>query len=77
MGTITINLDEKTEQRFRKNVALKFGKHKGALGKAVAEALNKWNNEQADFEYVMELLDKDVDRGGYMYENRDELHVRD
>lgn len=76
MGTITINIDEKTEKRFRENVKRKYGKKKGSLGAAVAEALNKWNNEQADFEFTLQLLDNATDRGGYQYESRDELHSR-
>jgi hypothetical protein len=77
MGTITINVDDKVEERFRKNVAMKYGMRKGALGEAVAEALEHWNNEHADLEFTMRLLEQKKDRGGYRYMDRGELHARD
>ena len=77
MGTITINIDDKTEEQFRMNVKRKFGTKKGALGAAVVEALKQWNAEHVDLEFSLELLGRSQDRGGYGYENREELHVRD
>ncbi len=42
MGRMTIELPEKLERDFRARVALKYGGEKGALGKAIAEALELW-----------------------------------
>jgi hypothetical protein len=42
MGTITINVDDDTESRFRQAVLSEYGKGKGVLGKAVTEAINGW-----------------------------------
>lgn len=77
MSTITINLDEETEKLFRKNAILKFGKRKGSLSKALTEAIHKWSVEQIDLHKTMELMDKAKDRGGVLYESRDELYLRD
>ena len=42
MGTITINISDETEQKFREAVKAELGEGKGKLGKAVEESLNKW-----------------------------------
>jgi hypothetical protein len=76
MATVTINIDDEIEEQFRKNVQMKYGKRKGALGTAVAEALEQWNKEHADIEYTLRLLDEAKDRGGYQYTDRSELHAR-
>jgi|ACXL01.1.fsa_nt_gi hypothetical protein len=40
--TITVNLNEEVENEFRKKAALKYGKRKGYLGKAITEAMDQW-----------------------------------
>ena len=45
MGTITINISDQTEERFRATVKERLGEGKGKLGKAVAEAINKWTED--------------------------------
>jgi coenzyme F420-reducing hydrogenase alpha subunit len=42
MGKLTIQVDDKLEEKFRAAVASVKGYHKGALGKAVEEALALW-----------------------------------
>jgi len=46
MGKFTIQVDDKLEEKFRAAVARVKGFHKGALGKAVEEALTLWIAEQ-------------------------------
>ena len=46
MATITINVSQDAAEEFRKVVEEKFGHKKGALGKAVEEAIRKWVDEE-------------------------------
>ena len=39
--TITVNINEKIENEFREKAALKYGKRKGYLGKAMTEAMDE------------------------------------
>ncbi|HLD97033.1 MAG TPA: hypothetical protein VI934_01680 [Candidatus Nanoarchaeia archaeon] len=45
MGTMTINISDETEQKFREKVKETLGEGKGKLGQAVEEAMNKWAEE--------------------------------
>jgi hypothetical protein len=67
MATMTINISEETAKRFREAVATEYGTGKGALGKAVGEALNKWaermNTEKAR-ENALKILNKGFDLKG-------------
>jgi len=45
MGQITFKLDDTTEKIFRKLIPLRFPYKKGAIGEAIAEALNLWFTE--------------------------------
>ncbi len=56
MGTITVNITNETETRFRDAVRDKIGTGKGKLGKAVEEAMNKWIEEEKTDYYVKEAL---------------------
>ena len=40
--TITVNITEKILNEFREKAALRYGKRKGYLGKAVTEAMDQW-----------------------------------
>ncbi|GAB6102457.1 hypothetical protein JCM16138_16800 [Thermococcus atlanticus] len=42
MGVITISVDDDVERKFRKLVAEKYGRIRGALGVAVTEAMRLW-----------------------------------
>lgn len=46
MGTITINIDNDIEQRFRDVVKKEKGEGKGKLGSAVQEALTQWIDQK-------------------------------
>ena len=44
---IKVNLNEEKEKRFRERAMRKFGYRKGALSKAINEAIDAWlNNEE-------------------------------
>jgi hypothetical protein len=76
--TMTVNVDEKTVARFRRFVRMKYGKRKGALGKAVAEAFNelvaKNESESAD-ERLRRLMHKGY-KLGKIIGTRDDWHKR-
>jgi len=78
MGTITINVDDNMEAKFREVVAEEKGVGKGKLGSAVEEALDLWikNKEQKDIaQRQLELMKKGFHLGKYVF-NRDDLHGR-
>ena len=76
MGTLTVNVDAGTEDRFREQVARVYGRRKGALGKALTEAMESWVAQNTSVHRCMELLEKGVHLGGLTYKKRDELHDR-
>lgn len=78
MGTITLNLNDKTEQNFRRVAELTFGKFKGSLGKAANIALQQWADKQTkgNEAKMLELLEKGFKMGKLKYASRDELHER-
>lgn len=79
MGTITVNLKDNIEQEFREVAVETFGKGKGHLGRAFAEALQNWVREHKQEKIAKEALDM-MDRGfacgKLMYRQRSELHER-
>ena len=78
MKTITINVNERAETKFRNAAGLKFGRRKGSLGKAASAALEEWADKQMSGSEakLIELLDRGFDLGGFAYKNRNELHER-
>ena len=46
MGRTMIELPNGIERQFRSKVALKYGGKKGALGKAIKEAIELWLKQQ-------------------------------
>jgi len=46
MGRITFKVDAGIEQQFRLKAMQKFGKQKGFLSKAMAEAINLWTEKE-------------------------------
>lgn len=79
MGTMTINVNDNIEERFRIVVAREKGLGKGRLGSAVEEALDSWikNKEQEDVaKRQLELMKKGFRLGKYTF-NRDDLHGRE
>ena len=77
--TITVNVPEDVEKRFRRVAVSRHGKCKGYLGRAVMEAMENWVEEAETVDAVastMKLLDEGVDLGGLKYRLREELHAR-
>lgn len=78
MGTITINIDDDTEQKFRNCVKETLDTGKGKLGQAVKEALALWIEEKEQKEIAkrqLALLEKGFHFGKYTF-RRDELYDR-
>jgi|GEM_PF-2995689 hypothetical protein len=46
--TVTINVDEEVEARFRKLAHSKYGNRKGSLGKAFTDALNYFISKKGE-----------------------------
>ena len=76
MGTITININDETERLFRERVNQIYGKRKGVLGKAIAEAVMDWGRKKKNLEICMKLLNEGVKMGKIKYKNRGELYER-
>ena len=79
MGTITVNVDDKTEKRFRETVKEVIGTGKGKLGSAVNKALDQWVKMNSDKEIAkrqLALLERGFDLGGSTVKHRSELHER-
>ena len=77
--TLTVNVREDVERRFRRVAASRHGKKKGYLGRALTEAMQRWAEEEEGAEGVAQtlaLLDEGLDLGGLRYSRRDELHER-
>ncbi len=78
MGTITINVDDDLEKKFRKTVIEEEGEGKGKLGGAVSEALSVWlNNKRQEriSKHQLELMEMGFVLGKFKF-TRDELHER-
>ena len=76
MGTITVNVDDDIEERFRKCARDKLSIGKGKLGQAVKEAFELWIKEQAEQDTTkrqLALLEKGFYFGKYVFK-RDELY---
>jgi hypothetical protein len=79
MGTITISVDDDTEERFRAAAKKKLGERKGYLGKATTEALEIWVQKQTQEEIardVLALLEKGHHLGKPLYTERKDLYDR-
>lgn len=78
MGTITLNVKDAAEEKFRRTAQLKFGGGKGSLGKAASTALEQWADREAKGNEAkfLELLEKGFEMGKLKYKSREELHER-
>lgn len=77
--TITINVEERVSEKFRKFAAIKYGKRKGYLGKAIDSAMKLWMTKQESEDvdiHAIEELRKGYHLGGIKYKARGELHER-
>ena len=79
MTTITINVSEEVNRDFREVVKKKIGSNKGALGKAVEEALKEWIEEEKQ-KNIAERQKKMLTKGLYSLNgkkfNREEIYER-
>jgi len=79
MAVITISVNDDLNKKFREIVRRKLGERKGALGKAVEDALNKWLDEERQNEIsreMIELMEEGVGTLGKWKFKRDELYGR-
>ncbi len=78
MGTMTVNVDDEMEQKFRETVAKEKGVGKGKLGSAVQEAFDLWVQEKEQniiAQRQLQLMEKGFRMGKYKFD-REELHER-
>ena len=75
--TITINLDETIEKRFKERARLKYGNRKGSLAKAMNEALEEWLKSDSNdtLKENLRLLESGIEMKKWKF-NRDDLHER-
>ena len=79
MATITINLNDELNNKFREIVKLKIGEGKGTIGKAIEEAITSWIKEKKQIDIaneMMDLMEKGFNMGKIKIKSRDELHER-
>ena len=77
MGTITLSVRDDVEKVFRRMVQERYPMKKGALGRAVTEAMELWIRERQQekvSERALELLKLDFDMGRRMFKTREELY---
>ena len=75
--TITINLDETIEKRFKERARLKYGNRKGSLAKAMNEALEEWlkSHNNDTLKENLKLLESGIEMKKWEF-NREDLHGR-
>lgn len=79
MGTITLSIDDQTEEDFRQLVERILGKRKGALGEAATEAMSLWIREktqEAVARDALDLAEKAYHLGARRYTSRKDLYDR-
>jgi predicted transcriptional regulator len=77
MGTITISIDDDTEQRFREIARNVLGGRKGYLGRATTEAISLWIRDKEQESVAQEaiaLLTKERSLGKHQYRSRKDLY---
>ena len=77
--TITVNVEEDVEEKFRKLASVTYGRRKGYLGKALTEAMREWERKKAETDVnarAIEMLRKGFKMGKITWKSRDELHER-
>lgn len=79
MGTITICIDDATEQRFREVAKNILGGKKGYLGRATTEAISLWIRDKEQDSIAQQglaLLEKEYRLGKYHFSSRQDIHDR-
>lgn len=77
--TITVNVKEDVEERFRKLASATYGRRKGYLGKAITEAMIEWEKKKIASDVnarALEMLRKGFKMGGLKTKDRSEWHER-
>ncbi len=71
--TITVNLDEAVEKKFKEKAILKFGNRKGSLTKAVNEALEQWLKSDGKdvLSENLKLLDTGIEMKKWKFKRED------
>ena len=76
--TITVNVKEDVEEKFRRLASATYGKHKGYLGKAITEAMSTWLEKREERDAIaksLKLLETGIKMKKWKF-NREELHER-
>ena len=78
MGTITVNVSDEVENKFREVAGAVYGNNKGHLGKALEESMTLWIKKEQNTDVVkaMEWLKTGFPMGKIAYKDRSELHER-
>jgi hypothetical protein len=79
MGTITLTIENSTEEKFRELVKKKLGGKKGSLGEATTQALEFWMHHERQEEIAQDalaLLDAGHNFGKRSYSGRKDLYDR-
>ena len=79
MSTVTLNINDLIEEKFRKATKITFGVEKGSLGKAANIALQEWADKKTNDNEakMLELLEKGFAMGKLDFKsNRNALHER-
>jgi hypothetical protein len=79
MGTITICIDDATEQRFREVAKNILGGKKGYLGRATTEAITLWIRDKEQETIAQQgliLLEKEHRLGNWGFGTREDIHDR-
>ena len=76
MVSMTIKIDDKVARVFRAHVKKKYGTKKGALGKAVTDALENQSKRGTYSKEFLSLLENGHSFGGSVKFTRDELYDR-
>lgn len=79
MATITININDGVAKEFREEVMQSIGQRKGALGKAIEEAIKQWLHEKKQKQIakeMIELMEEGIAMGKIKIKSRGELYER-
>ena len=73
--TITVNIDESLERRFKEKARLKYGNKKGSLAKAFNEAIDEWlkSDQNEILNENMKLLNEGIQMKQWNFK-REELY---
>ncbi len=79
MGTITLTIENSTEEKFRELVRKKLGGRRGSLGEATTQALEFWMHHETQEEIARDalaLLATGHNFGKHCYSERKDLYDR-